>query len=78
MAKKTKLTQGHKAPTGQKSDKRMKPQAEHQDRGIGSSFAMAVAVVLEESKQLKGSQGNFLGVQSESLDIKDQSHSLGK
>ncbi len=78
MTKKSKKVQGHKAPTGQMSDERMKPKAEHQDRGIGSSFAMAVQNVLEESRQLKGSQNNFLGVQSETLDIKDQSHSLGK
>jgi hypothetical protein len=78
MAKKSKKVQGHKAPTGQESDVRMKPKAEHQDRGIGSSFAMAVSNVLEESKQLKGSQSSFLGVASETLDIKDQSHSLGK
>ncbi len=70
----TKKVQGHKAATGQKSDVRMKPKAQHQDRGIGSSFAMAVANVLEESKQLKGSQNGFLGVASETLDIKDQAH----
>lgn len=68
---KSKKRQGKNPPTGQKSDERMKPKAQHQDRGIGSSFADAVAVALEESKQLKGSQSAFLGVPSVTIDIKD-------
>lgn len=77
--KKTKQPQGHKAATGQKSDVRMKPQAQHQDRGIGSSFAMAVASVLEESKSMKGSNPNgFLGVATETIDIKEHAYNLAK
>jgi hypothetical protein len=77
-ASKRKQPQGQKAATGQESDERMKPQAQHQDRGMGSSFAMAVANALEESKAMKGSQSNFLGVPSQTIDIKEHAYNLAK
>lgn len=81
--KKTKVkngqaSQGHKAATGQKSDERMRPKAQHQDRGIGSSFAVAVANALEESKTMKGSQTAFLGVPAQTIDIKEHAYNLAK
>ena len=66
------------AKTGQDSDDRMKPMAQHQDRGIGSAFAYATAQLLKEAPDLKGSQNAFLGVPSETLDPTIYAHSLIK
>lgn len=64
--------------TGEDSDDRKKPLAEHQDRGIGSAFAYAVGELKAQAKEMRGSQNAFLGVPSETIDPAEYAHSLIK
>lgn len=71
MRRKGKQAAGEPASTGQLSDDRKRPDPRSADRGIGSSYAMAVGNVLEQSAEMKkGSQSGFLGESSETMDIK--------
>lgn len=78
MAKSKKASQGSTPATGQESSKNQKNQAQHQDRGIGSSFATAVKAVMTDAQNMKGSKTGFLGVESEVIDPKQFAHSLNK
>ncbi len=55
----------------QLSDNMKKPEPQREDRGIGSSFATAVANAIVEGKAQKGSQNAFLGVEAIILDPKE-------
>lgn len=74
--KSSKRVQGQQASTRQLSNKREKHQPRTQDRGIGSSYAYAVGNVVEEAKNMKGSQTNFLGVEKVTLNPKEFANTL--
>lgn len=73
---KSKKTQGKSVVTGSKSDKGQKPTPRTQERGLGSEFANSVAQALEDSKHMKGSEADFLGVKKALLNPKDYADSL--
>ncbi len=66
-------SQGKTAKTGSKADERKYPKAKSGDRGIGSSYAMAVDVGAVE----KGSTSDFLGKKKETISL-DRMNSLVK
>lgn len=67
MAKntKSKKEQGKSAKTGNL-----------QTPNMGDSFAIAVGALVQESKNMKGSQSGFLGVPKETIDVKEFNNSL--
>ena len=70
MTKKSNQSQGKPASTGSKADNRVSITPDSsKDPGIGSSFAMAVANVKEQAKNLKDSQKGFLGEPKETIDL---------
>ena len=73
--KKAKPKQLETVQTGELSD--VSPNGT--DRGIGSSYAMAVGNILEEAKMLrKGSQSGFLGKEKETIDVKEVAKNSNK
>lgn len=73
---KSQKKQGDEAKTGSMSDDRQMPKATHPERGLGSEFANSVKAILEESKNQKGSEASFLGVDKQIIDPKQFAHSL--
>ena len=72
-----KSKQGEPAKTGEMSDDRKIPSSRTSDRGIGSSYAMAVANILEDAKTMKSdAKKSFLGQESKVIDPKQFSQSL--
>lgn len=79
VVSKKKQPEGKTAQTGEESDRRVQVAPDSsKDRGIGSSFAMAVGEMLTEAKEMKGSQSSFLGKPSETIDPKLYAQSLLK
>lgn len=77
--KKAKPGQLETVDTGEKADQRKYPDAQMKDRGIGSSFAMALGNILEDAKEFKkAAKAGFLGKPSEVIDPKEYSQSLTK
>ena len=74
--KESNKTQGSKADPKSKSDKGMRPDPRTLERGAGSEYANAVATVLDESRNLKGSSSSFLGEDKKIIDPKQFAHSL--
>jgi len=77
VASRKKQDEGKAPQTGEESDRRVQVAPDSsKDRGIGSSFAMAVGEMLVAAKEMKGSQSNFLGKPSEVIDPKQYAQSL--
>jgi len=77
MAKKMKKegkTRGTSPQTGSLSDHAIQLSPDmSRGRGIGSSFAYAVGAIMQQAPAIKGSQTDFLGEPSETVDIKEMS-----
>ena len=79
VASKKKQPEGKTPQTGEESDRRVQVAPNSGlDRGIGSSFAMAVGEILQEAKTMRGSKQGFLGTEKETIDIKEYNQSLNK
>jgi hypothetical protein len=71
--------QGEAARSRGGSDARMVPMPRSMERGIGSSFAYAVASVMDQAKHAKGSdRDSWLGEKKMDVDPKEFAHSLLK
>ena len=76
---KKKQPEGKTPQTGEESDRRVQVAPNSGlDRGIGSSFAMAVGELIQDAKKMRGSQTGFLGQEKEVIDIKDYNQTLKK
>ena len=79
VASKKKQPEGKTPQTGEESDRRVQVAPDSGlDRGIGSSFAMAVGELLQDAKKMRGSQVGFLGQEKEVIDIKQYNQTLKK
>ena len=75
MSKKSNKIQGDKVKGAYKaSDNKMSSPVEA-DRGIGSSFAMAVSRIMDAAASVAGSKNGFLGKEKVTVDSKENMHS---
>jgi hypothetical protein len=77
MAKETKKQQGKSVSGASLSAKNQMKFPEMLERGLGSSYAMAVSRLMDQASSLSGSKNGFLGVEKVTLDpVEHGSHSL--
>ena len=75
MSKKSNKKQGDQASGASLSDSRQVRDPRTMERGIGSSFATAVARIMDMAPEIAGSKNGFLGVEKQVLDPKENMHS---
>jgi 5-methylcytosine-specific restriction endonuclease McrBC regulatory subunit McrC len=75
MSKKSNKIQGDKAKGAYKASTNKMPEAVLEDRGIGSSFAMAVSKIMDAAASVAGSKNGFLGREKVTVDSQENTHS---
>ena len=73
--KKSNKDQGKQANPESLASTNQIPDPKMLSRGIGSSFAMAVANLMDKADSLAGSKNGFLGIEKAILDPKENTHS---
>lgn len=70
-AKKGKVSQksqGKPVSGASRSSRNEQPMPRTQERGLGTSYAMAVNSLIDQAKQMSGSKNGFLGVEKVTID----------
>jgi hypothetical protein len=75
MAKKSNKIQGSKVKGAYKASDDKIPTSQLEDRGIGSSFAMAVSRIMDAAASMAGSKNGFLGKEKVTVDSQENTHS---
>lgn len=75
MSKKSNKVQGSKVSGAYKAEDMKIKSPTETDRGIGSSFAMAVSRIMDMAASVAGSKNGFLGKEKVTVDVKEHTHS---
>lgn len=73
---KSQKIQGKNASSGSLSSTGMEKLPRTMGRGLGTEYANAVGKILDDAKNMRGSDVGFLGTEKKSIDVNEFSHSL--